>query len=449
MGRKITNLFFVVCFLGLLFFPFFSNTKVFGQSASDAVSQREQELRNELAALEREIEVQLGILHNKQRETASIERDIAILNAQISEARLSIRAKNIRINQLGEDIGVKNETITQLEDKMLRGQETLSHLIRETNELGSFTLPEIILSNKNLSAFLVDVDSFATLKSSLSNLFEELVSTRSLTEQERESLAVTQRAEIDARVEIESKKRQIETSEKQKQSLLSLNKKEEATYKSVLEAREARAAEIRSALFALRDSAAIPFGEALEFARLASERTGVRPAFVLAILTQESNLGENVGTCNRPGDPPSKSWKEIMKPTRDHEPYLRITKGLGLDPNTMPLSCPWGNGWGGAMGPAQFIPSTWEIFQDRIANATSHHPPSPWEPIDAITASAIYLSDLGADAKTYSAEKDAACRYYSGRSCDNRTPRNSFYGEGVMKIAQRIQEEMIDPLELF
>ena len=31
----------------------------------------------------------------------------------------------------------------------------------------------------------------------------------------------------------------------------------------------------------------------------------MRPAFLLAILTQESDLGKNVGTCNRAGDPPS------------------------------------------------------------------------------------------------------------------------------------------------
>jgi hypothetical protein len=35
----------------------------------------------------------------------------------------------------------------------------------------------------------------------------------------------------------------------------------------------------------------------LQFATEASQKTGVRPAFLLGILTQESNLGKNVGSC--------------------------------------------------------------------------------------------------------------------------------------------------------
>jgi len=59
-------------------------------------------------------------------------------------------------------------------------------------------------------------------------------------------------------------------------------------------------AAIQSRLFSFAGGAtkAIPFAEAYQYADLASTKTGVRTAFILAILTQESNLGKNVGTCN-------------------------------------------------------------------------------------------------------------------------------------------------------
>jgi hypothetical protein len=44
----------------------------------------------------------------------------------------------------------------------------------------------------------------------------------------------------------------------------------------------------------------IDFGEAVTIAKWVSGQvSGVEPAFLLAILTQESSLGKNVGTCNR------------------------------------------------------------------------------------------------------------------------------------------------------
>jgi membrane-bound lytic murein transglycosylase B len=94
------------------------------------------------------------------------------------------------------------------------------------------------------------------------------------------------------------------------------------------------------------------------------------------------------------------------------------------------------------MGPAQFIASTWNILKSRIASALGTGVANPWSPKDAITASAIYLGDLGASTQGYTAERNAACRYYSGRKCDNKKPSNSFYGNSVMSLASKIQDDI-------
>ena len=70
--------------------------------------------------------------------------------------------------------------------------------------------------------------------------------------------------------------------------MLSASKSVEKTYEQVLAEKRQQAAAIRSALFRLRDSTGITFGEALDYAIKASKLTGVRPAFILAILKQES-----------------------------------------------------------------------------------------------------------------------------------------------------------------
>jgi hypothetical protein len=97
------------------------------------------------------------------------------------------------------------------------------------------------------------------------------------------------------------------------------------------------------------------------------------------------------------------------------------------------------------MGPAQFIPSTWQLFKNRIAKNLGIAIPNPWEPLHAFMASSIYLSDLGAGLQEYTAERNAACKYYSGAKCGVRTGSTT-YGNQVMARVQNIQENMIDPL---
>ena len=172
---------------------------------------------------------------------------------------------------------------------------------------------------------------------------------------------------------------------------------------------------------------------------------GVDPAFLLAVLTQESNLGANVGQCylTNPntgagvGKNTGTPFANVMKPTRDVGSFLEITNALGFNAFQTAVSCPIAgvSGYGGAMGPAQFIPSTWQLFADRLKDILGHYA-NPWSPRDAFMASGMYLSDLGATGNSASAQNKAACRYYGsgGSSC--------VYSRSVMKIKKGIQDNI-------
>lgn len=433
------------------------------EKTAEALTQAEQEAqwRAELQQTEQDIAKWQAILDNTKQGTASLQKEAAVLNAKIQEAKAFIRQRNIQIEQLGRDIDQKTANIKTLEGRIDAGHDSLAQLLRKTNEIDSYTLPEVVLANQNLSDFFSDLDTFQTIKRSMQNLFLEIRTTKDLTMKEREALDQKKNQELDTRMAAEAQKRQVEKNEQEKQYLIKVNKTQEKTYEQVLSERKARAAQIRAALFALRDTASIPFGDALKYAQEASAKTGVRPAFILAILTQESNLGQNVGSClltntetgEGKGANTGSVQKRVMSPTRDVPLFLDITAKLGRDPYNTRVSC-WQPiydskgapiGWGGAMGPSQFIPSTWNGFISRIAAATGSTNPDPWNPRDAFFASAMYLSDLGAGAGTYSAEKTAACKYYAGAAACKTSYANS-YGTSVMNKAANIQENMIDPL---
>ena len=218
--------------------------------------------------------------------------------------------------------------------------------------------------------------------------------------------------------------------------------------------RKKRAAEIRAALFALRDTGEISFGQAYDYAVTVSAKTGIRPAFLLAIFQQESSFGKNQGSCylkNQTtgagvGVRTGNAFARVMNPTRDVPPFLTITRELGRDPFNTLVSCPQEVGWGGAMGAAQFIPSTWVLFKTKIENALGIDAADPWRARDAFMAAGIYLSELGAKSGSYSAERDAACRYFSGKRC-SQSSWAATYGNQVMSKAAVIQETMIDPLQ--
>ena len=407
--------------------------------ASDMAARRAK-LEAELAEVEKDIAAQNALLKSKQKETASIERDLSILDYKITTAKLNIKAKQIEIQKLSGDITKKQSTIGTLAERLAAEKNSLAELLREWRELDDLSATEVALSNDDMSTLFADLAAFDFVQTALAKSFSDIRQTRASTETEKKGLEVKRDETVDAKVEIEKETAKVQELESQKKDLLKVSKNQESQYKKVLAERQKKKSEILSALFQLRDSGAIPFEKALSYANEVAAGTGVRPAMLLAILTQETNLGENVGSCNRPGDPPSKSWKNIMKPTRDIDPYLRITKSLGLDPNTMPLSCAMAGGYGGAMGPSQFIPSTWELYIKRIAAVTGNNPPNPWNPEDAFAATGLLLKDLGAAAGTYSAERRAALKYYAGGNWDK--PQNAFYGDSVMAHAAKIQKNI-------
>lgn len=447
--HSIHKFFILLVFSSIVFSPLFSLAQT-----TETPDQKQARLEAELAQVEAEQRETQKVLSAAQNQSSSLKRDILILDTKIKAAELNIRAKNLLIESLGKDINKKQETIEGLLERIEKGQETLAQIMRKTNEVDTVTLPEIILSNENLTHVFYDLDSFESVQLSLHKTFEEIRTAKSQTETEKDALDKRKNQEQDARLVIQQERKNIANDQIEKQRLLNISKNNEQTYSQVLAEKQRKAAQIRAALFALRDTAAIPFGDALKYANEAAKITGIRPAFLLAILTQESSLGANVGSCylvdtktgTGSGVKTGNTIKKVMNPTRDVPPFLTITKELGLDHTKTLVSCPQSVGWGGAMGPAQFIPSTWMLFKERIAKAVGASIPNPWAPKDAFMASAIYLTDLGAINGSYSGEQNAACRYYSGRSCSSSSLIKS-YGTSVMTKANNIQKNMIDPLQ--
>lgn len=451
-------------FIAFFIFVFLFNPKTQIRASFDCLlltnssSQDQKDFcQNELDDLIKEQADLEAQLKEQAKQSGTLKGDITALTTQINSLKTKIKSRGIVISQLKLSITEKVGKISDLSEKIRKEHESLAQLLRNTNEFDNENILHLMASDKSVSDFYSDLESYSSIKKSIKNSVDKINGIKVETESEKKALEAKRDAELDAKAELENAQKKVAKSEADKKDLLEISKKKESDYAKLVSEKKARAAKIRSALFPLAGiSQKIEFGTALQYAKDAQSKTGIDPAFLLAILTQESNLGANVGKCYLTDtEGPNagygvslttgKVWSNLMKPTRDVAPFLSITSKLGIDPLKTVVSCPIAGvqGYGGAMGPAQFIPSTWKLIEKRIASYLGIDTPNPWSPRDAFMASAIYLSDLGASGGSYSSQIKAACKYYGsgGTSCT--------YGKSVMNFAKNIQTNQIDPLSGF
>ncbi len=380
-------------------------------------------------------------------EGASLQRDIAILDGEIKKAKLQVTTTETEIRALSAGIQVHGRTLGTLSAKQVREEDSLAQILRNTDAIDDYTLVEAVLSGSDISEFFSDLDSFASIKAAMRSSFEELQATRQETEKEKAGLEDQRSDQEILRSALVLDQKKVESKEAEKKKLLADTKGQESAYRQIKSGQEQTAAQIRAKLFPLRDSGGIQFGDAVKYAQTASRATGVRPALILAILSQESDLGKNVGQCLvtdlSTGDGKGKNtgtpFPGTMKAPRDTVPFERITKAAGLDWMTTPISCPLPGGYGGAMGPTQFIPSTWELYEGRIKAALGVSAANPWNASHAVMATALYLQDVGASGGTYISEHTAAAKYYAG---GNWATSGQGYGNSVMTKAAAFQQDI-------
>lgn len=458
MVKKFTIVFVFICLLSLSISYLPKESKVLAfDCVKDLTDQspyeQKQICQNELNSLLQQVKDLENQLAEQAKQTGNITVDINYLTNQINALKVKIKARTLAIANLKVSINEKSAQIQTLSDKIDSEHESLAQLLRNTNEFDNQNILDLVLSNNSISNFYADLESYNSIKAAIKSSVDTINGIKTEAEAQKVDLQKQQVAEANAKIELENVQKQVVQTQTEKKKLLAESKQKEADYKKTIADRQKRVADIKARLFDLAGgSEAIRFDVALQYAENASARTGIDPAFLLAILKQESNLGANVGKCylldSTTGTGVSvttgKIWRNLMHPTRDVPIFISITNALSFNAFKTVVSCPivGAGGYGGAMGPAQFIPSTWKLFDSRISAITGSNPTNPWSPTDAFTAAALYLSDLGATGTSTSAQKKAACKYYGSGSS------SCSYSRSVMSLKTSIQSD-IDYLRLY
>lgn len=398
------------------------------------------ELERQLAEYEKQIEETEKTIQEYKKQGSTLKNEISSLNAKIDKLNLKIKAANLTLTKVNQEINNTQKEINRTENKIDQHKKALSEAVRSIYENDNKSLMTIILANDKLSDFFGTINDLELVQEKTRNALKEITGLRQDLLQQKEELSIEKEDAERLRAIQQAQKKDVQSTQAQKSTLLTATKGKESEYQKILKKTQETAAQIRTRIFELLGGGQLTFEKAYDYAKLASGATGVRSAMILAILNQESLLGKNVGRCTY--DQIMKGGTTAMSP-KQIPTFLTILKELGIDPSSQfaKISCPNQDGtYGGAMGPAQFMPETWKLFSDAISNITNNKPPNPWNNSDAFAGTALYLKKYGADAKTAAAEKKAAAIYYCGTNWKRSSC--SYYASRVYDTAENFQDDI-------
>ncbi|MBP6885912.1 MAG: lytic murein transglycosylase [Candidatus Pacebacteria bacterium] len=407
----------VLIVLGVLCFPMPTRASI----ADDIIAKQRQ-----IEELQRQIDVYQQQQQEVGQQSKTLQGEIAKLNAQIGQINAQIKQLNTSIDQTGLEIGVTVSGITEAERKVALHQEALSEYIRSTNSTDQESLSEIILRNNAFSQFYDYVHQIQVTQDKLRQSIADIRALQNELGDKREELEGKKNQLEKMRSLTALQQRELASAKGEKSTVLKVTQGKEAKYQELIKKTKQDLDRIKEQIFYLQKNG-ITVEDAVKYAELAALGAGIRPAFLLALLEVESRLGQNVGTGNWQDDmvqcyvrlsklatTAARRDALLKRAETEKNAFIAITSSLGVDPNTVKVSKEPSYGCGGAMGPAQFIPSTWLSYAPAVIAQTGRSTASPWNTQDAFTAAAIKLARGGASSKTKAGEVAAAKAYIGG-----------------------------------
>lgn len=386
--------------------------------------------QKQIADLEEQISGYWKAVDEKKTRGASVQNEIDILKDKVKQSELEIQSLKLAVEEAGYKLRQTEAKIGTVQGKADKMRGRLAVSLRLLKEREETPLLLRVTEVERISEIFSTLSELEQFQGSVQEVLGDLKKTKSELEEIREEIAQEKSAQEKLK-RFEETQREIAARRKTEQAkLLNQIDREKNKLIGTIENTKRDLQKIKEQITYLAQ-AGVSAEQAVRFGELAAIRAGVRASYLIAVLEVESRLGQNVGKGN---------WLKDMH-TRDHEAFKQITAKLGRDPDTTPVSRAPSYGWGGAMGPAQFLPNTWMAYEAEVARLTGRNPADPWNIEDAFTAAALKLSRGGASSKTREGEVRASKAYISGSGNCAKSICNR-YANLIQEKAEEIENEL-------
>jgi predicted nucleic acid-binding Zn-ribbon protein len=365
--------------------------------------------------------------YEKKLEDASAQK--SSLQGNLNAVQQSLGATKRTIDMVINDIEAKEADIDRHDAQIqsLNGQiilyrQSLAETMRSVYYAqNGRTFSSVIENEGGMQRFMGKTDDLGSLRSKIVEMVQQVQSAKDLQEQKKNELAT-----------LKSEKEELLEEHKEKES--DLLAQSVAVQTEIVKV-DTTLSELNAKLSAVESKLSSLLGESfntddiVEAAKFAGKKTGVRKSFILGMLVVETDLGRFTGGC---------TYKQSKMGDKNLEIFKRICKDLDYDYKKQKVSCALSYGIGGAMGVAQFMPTTWVGYESKIKSYTGNSPANPWSLTDGVMAMAIKLANDGASSEK--GEYDAARRYYCGSNIDRAVCKQ--YGNKVKYWAENYKDRL-------
>lgn len=260
----------------------------------DPAAERTQ-LEAQLAQLNIQIDQYQSQISSYQSQGKTLSGQISQLNAKIASLNLQIRAVDLTIQQLDQQIADTQSQIGVTQSDIASKKTAIGELVKTMYQSDQASLIEIFLKNPRLSDFWNETQDVSLLQDNLRIAVQQITDLQGQLQDQEQQFEASKSDAATAAAYAQAQAAEVSTTKSAKAQLLTATKGQESKYQTLLAQTQATAAQIRNRIFQLLGGGQLSFEDAYQYAKVASNATGIDPAFILAILDRESALGQNVG----------------------------------------------------------------------------------------------------------------------------------------------------------
>ncbi|HEX7586261.1 MAG TPA: lytic murein transglycosylase [Patescibacteria group bacterium] len=367
-------------------------------------------------------------LDDANKKLKDAQAELAAENSKLYKNKTQMSSTQALIKQIETDIARREAELKNLNDRAELNKSMLAEYIRQVYYTDQEDpIVRLTIENGKLNNIVENFDSIVVIKGKIIDALQIIKDAKVMNEKTKLALADQQ----------QNKQRVLQTQKVEQADIVDNIQEAQATVAELNE----KIAELKSALssFLGKSYSTKDIDDAVKFA---SNATGIRKEFLQAELIVETGYGTFTGGCRY------NDTKNLRMRTTDKNEFLKIAaeleKAYGGNYKNKKLSCtPKRNGvffgYGGAMGVAQFMPTTWVGYKSKISAKTGSSPADPWDLADGITGMAIKLATGGATSKN--GEFGASMLYY----CGSTNPSPASRKTSCRNYASLVQKYSKDP----